>query len=685
MRKINLFSRIPANIIDFSLFFICFSSIIIYFVSLFSHHFNVWTSLFSFLVTIICYFLIPKKQNEKNNLFSFSNIIAATFIVLYVLIVGYAISPLTTTQKVGNDEFLRYVGIGDYYKHSYVITSLRETGIPPKHPYFPEAKFSYYYGYYLLPASLSTIVPVSPNTILYFYILFTTVLSLLLIYRIISGTIKNNYLKIICFVTTIFGTALDIIPVFLTEKFNIKHIENWLSQVLNGQTVENIYSSLIWTPQHFLATVLCVYLIYLLYKKQFSYYIFIPIFTFVFTSSIFIALPLALWMFIAIVVYPEYRKRLIISGLVTVIIICPFFFSLKMTGSLFSWYKFIPIPNYGNPGLSEPLFAAIKFVAYFLIEHGLLFFLCLPLIIYARIPLKYKVALSIGVFLPRLITLFIRTPGVNDLSLKVIQPVTLSITLLSFILIENTKLKINKIAFVLFVSPFIISGILGNAFEFYNVWKGRKIIPYDDTKLEYSLRKLPSGYRVMALSRDEWVFLIPVLGGKLVLTPSLYDSSMYLSQRPMFSENVYYEDMGSDIFINPTSGKNQKDIVANEQNRLSKIYEFISKYPADGIIVPEKEWVKDGLNVWNQLFLDMNISFSKITPSFNLFSYQDTLTKFSKSTIVLDTKNIREHTMVDHKVKINKGAFYLFACATKDNEMLFLWNLNVSLPYLETM
>ncbi len=229
--------------------------------------------------------------------------------MLFVLAKALVISPFAFIKTTGDFKHIQITDVGDYYKHTFVVSMLKLDGIPPGHPYFPEAKLSYYFGYYLIPASLSRLFNFAPNQVFYFYSLITDLLGLLIILRIFQKYLKTYIGKVVAIPLLITGVGVNVFS------------NNGAFQLINN------YKALLFVPQHFFAACLTIGLLhYLIFDSDLigvekpKIWVTGILIAFILLSSIFVSWTLIVWLALAFYCYKQIRIFLILSGILSLIL-----------------------------------------------------------------------------------------------------------------------------------------------------------------------------------------------------------------------------------------------------------------------------------------------------------------------------------------------------------------------------
>jgi hypothetical protein len=211
-----------------------------------------------------------------------------------------------------------------------------------------------------------------------------------------------------------------------------------------------------------------------------------------------------------------------------------------------------------------------------------------------------------------------------------------------------------------------IFGFLGTAYEYSTQWKKRYVLSFYDSNLMYAIRKLPPDIRLAAIDRDEWVFKIPVLGYKPILSPSFYDSAVYASPMSHKLSDLPFEDTGQNIFIRTYSGDNQSDLNDKRQKYFDLIHQYIYDYDFDYLILSKYTWQKQAPNFWFNLFVSLGVETKDLTNEYALVSRLSLLNKLESTNITLDTSQIISLSIKNHQLQLPQGFWFLIGCANPD-------------------
>ncbi|MBI3954612.1 hypothetical protein HY333_01065 [Candidatus Collierbacteria bacterium] len=583
------------------------------------------------------------------------------FILVYLAALALIISPLLLGQKIGQFQFLRLVGIDDFYKHLYVTTALKESGIPPTHPYFPSVSLSYYYGYYLIPAAIAKIFPLFQSQILYFFIILTSLVAFLSLQKIINSLFNSKLIRLVTLPLMIIGTSLDILAIKLNPQTGYKYIENWFNQREEGLIVFNLFSSVIWSPQHFLAAALTLYLVFQLLKERPKFLFTALSLAFITLSSLFVAVIACLWLAIIFVFKSGLRKKIFFSALLSFLILLPYLVPMLNKGGLTYFYQLKPFSfiNLSN----QFVFNLVNLPLHLIVEHGLIFFL-LP-ILFALSPFRSKsgaIIIFFSIYLPSIATWFLRSRGPNDFAMKLLQPIQLSLPVLLMLIVQRLR-PLLKYSSLMIIAPFFLISSLGNLYEYKSRWQQRQVLSLEESDLLKQVRLLSADLRLAVIEREEWVFHLPVLGYKMVLSPSLYDASVYVGKRRANTSSYSFEGEGVIIFFNLLQASSVTGLVDKQNQNFARLTEYFQAYPFDGLLVKNRTWVKQGVNFWDRLFTDLKVDKRSINELYDLFDSDTLLSELKKNQIYLDDNDKLESKVVENQVFLPQGKLFLAVCS----------------------
>lgn len=647
---------------------ISLTAIILYlFLSLFGNDFRIWLLALTFSSIILLFHLKNNFQIIFNirKLISFKNLSLIFLILFFVFCKAFVISPFVLTKTTDSFRHIQITDVGDYYKHSFVVTMLKLDGIPPSHPYFPVAKLSYYFGYYLIPASFSKLFNIAPNLSFYVFSIVTDILGLLIILRIFHNFLKTYIGKLLAVLLLITGVGVNIFPeIFSKFPFPGYLINPEIFATDIGFQLINNYKAILFVPQHFFAACLSIGLIHnLIFEKKNIFFVSITT-AFIFLSSLFVSWVFILWLFLVFVFYKENRIFLIICGVFTIALLFPYLIQLTNRTNLFYLnhfqpFKFIPSENI-LVYLTNTFLTAI-------LQYGLILTI-LPFLIISKgkIFLKSNLLLILGFSLPIIITWIIRSPIYNDFSLRGLMPLQLILPLFFMKLYEQLKQKFLKIflfALILFV---ITISFLGFYLEYLRHWKSRMILHPSISQLIFEIRKIPDDIKLSAIDRDRWVEFIPSLGFKKVLSPFLFDSYVYFVGDKTL-EHGQYERQAIDLFLEPTQADNLENLVKIKNTQLENLNDFFKKYPTDKLILNNKLWVKKDINPFLVFFREVGIKLSPLTSDFTLVDYQSLVEITSKLQMVIQSDKKMNLTINNKQFPLEKGLWFISSCGEFTN------------------
>ncbi|MGB9911232.1 MAG: hypothetical protein ACPLKP_01360 [Microgenomates group bacterium] len=650
-------------------FFICLSSVFIYLFSYFwkFNHFSIIGGfLFAFLISLF-YLHFFKKNKEKEPFII--KIISLSLFLIFLMAIAFILSPLIIPVKAEGFTFLRFPGIGDYNKHLYVTGAIYNSGIPPRHPYYPSDYLSYYFGYYIIPASLSLLFKISPQLFLFFFIILTSFLSFSLIKNVIYIWVKNSFFRILSLSLIIIGTGLDIIPTIILEKIkfgNTTHIEYWAHLLGNKLMITNTSTAILWTPQHFFVSALTVYLInYLLINKKIPLFIFSIFISFILFSSSFVAFTFFFWIFLILIFERKARKDIIYSGLFSFFLSFPFilFIFKNRTYDIFN-FEFL-----ANNKLPLPKFLQILsfFIINFPIEFGIVGILTLFLgLKKIKVSNKNYQVIFLGVIIPLIIITFIVSSNWNDFGMRTILPIQLVIPIILFLLLEKIKsLKTKKFAIILIFINIIVSSI-GTLWEFYWRWKERKLFTIEESLLYLKLRQEEKSKIISTLDNSFWTSYIPVISFHSLYSPSVYDSRVYLNKK-LQEEIDEFNNFLEKTFINPSFGKSPNEII-NEKNKLFQDFpNYIKKIPPSLFILRKHNSyvIRGWLSTYHAIFEQISTP-QEYSLDFSTFNIEQVKEKINKYQIFIEQKPVKEiNPQKNNKIFLKRELYFLIGCKKK--------------------
>lgn len=633
------------------------------------------SALFSFSLSIIvCSFFLKKELKLsflelRTFLWSKDHIPSLILIVFFLLNLAWVLSPLVQTIKLGGIEFFQFPGPWDYAKHLYSITAINQKTLPPHMPFFPSITMSYYYGYYLIPASLTLLFHLPQTTVIYIYVILTDVVGLFLLLKLFSHFIQSSFLKASALAIVIFSTGWDIIPItlFRIEGFS-HHIELWTQLHKVGLTVYNTYNALLWTPQHFFAALVSLVMVYFLFfaKKQNVIFL-ILCYIFVALSSLFILITLTIWLGIIFIVYSKSRLLLLKIGISSFIFLIPYLRESLGKDNILSFYFINPFP-FVKPA-SFTLSQQINLFLTLISEYGPLIFI-FPLILFLKVRYRGKkyLAPTLALGLPILITWFVHSPEPNDFAMKLILPIQLSLAAVYVMTVEKTKNIFWKVILLIIVfSTVFISG-LGYTYEFYYRWKERKVLDYPTSQLISSIRKLSPQYSLAVVTQDEWVYYLPSLAFHSLYSPYLFDSVTYLGQGDKLKQFARYEEQTNLLISKPDIATSLPSLISIKNNHLKELSGFFGQYLYDGLLVNNFVGVKGGRNPWRDILSKIKVDSIDLTTDFTLYNRASLVQQLYNQAIVVDSNQINILIPKDRSFKLTAGIWYLAVCPEGEDE-----------------
>lgn len=654
------------------------TSIILFF-SLYFFKSNPAVITLTFLISIsISFLLIRKNLKEeikelKLNLLSKQNIPQIFLILVLIFLLARVLYPMTAVSKIDNFTLLQFNGLGDYYKHLYTMVPMIHDGIPPHHPYFPPETMSYYFGFYTIPVAFSIIFSLPPTTTLFVYVLAVYTLAFILLINLFNQYLKSWVSRFFSFLLLITGVGADVIPisaVMTKDPHNIIFNQTFLGGV--GTQIINIYTTLLQSPQHFMAAVLTIVLLHHLLREKPKILLIVAVTTYVMLSSVFISISLILWLFLAFIFHKHLRIALLKSAVFCAIILIPYFLVLSNRQNILFFYFFKPYIFI--TGLNPVFLYIVNSLVTLFLQYGPILFLT-PLIFLLRLFTKstYQkfdyLILFIGLFLPFVLTWIIKSPDFNDFAMRTTIPTQMILPLIFIRFIETSSKTIRNFLILILLVTTII-GTFSFYIEYQKAWKGRKIIDPKTSQLILGIRKLPSSTKLAAIEKEDWVYYIPPLGFKQVLNPHLREASVSTT-RKVGLDHSQYEIMAFNIFLNATTGENPPEVVSKRNIYFSQMNDYFQKYPFDLLLMDNQVWVKRGLNPYTQIFHQLNIDSIPITPNFTAFKSISLIEKLSSHKILV-SDNSQTILVKDQKLPLDKGFWFLVSCQKPNQKEVHL-------------
>lgn len=666
-------------------FFICLSSVLIYFFS-YIWQFNQISIISSFLISfLISLFYFPFfKNNFKIKENFISKFFSLFLILIFLIAIAVILSPLIITARVEGFTFLRFPGVNDYNKHLYVTGTIYNSGVPPLHPYFPLKNLSYYLGYYIIPAAISALFNITPNISLFFFIILTTILSFLLIKNVIYNWIKNLFWRLLSLTLIITGTGIDIIPTFILEKIKFgssTHIELWSHLLGNKLMVSNTPVAALWTPQHFFAGALTIYLInYLLTNKKISIPFLSVIISFIFLSSSFIAFTLIFWLFLIFIFKIKLRKKLLIIGIISLLLSLPFILFIFRNPT----YNIFQLGVLSNSKLVFPkIFQILSFFIINLpLEFGIIGVLTLILALKnTKLRNPNHQLIFLGLTIPLTLIIFITSVNWNDFGMRTILPVQLVIPIVLASLLERMKtFKVRSIIVALILINILFSSI-GLLWEFYWRWKERKLFTIEESLLYLKLRQEEKTKIVSTLDTSFWASYIPVFSFHPLYSPSLHDSRIYLDEKTK-EEIDKFNNFLEKNFTNPMIASTPQEIISQRNEALKIFPKYIKTIPSSLFILRNHNVLKGWLNTYKSLF-DKISNASEYSLDFSTYNLEEIKEKIDSYKIFIDGKSrISINPQKTNKIFLSKDLYLLVGCKkeNKSQEIEILNRYLFSLP-----
>ncbi len=624
--------------------------------------------LFTFL---LIYLEKPNFKKSINFIFNWKSLCLLIPVFFIILVFGFVLSPLIKHASVDGHEVLGLTALGDYYKHLYVLSAIKDNGLPPHHPFFPSANLSYYYGYYLIPAAVSSVFGLDLSKVFFAYLLFTTFIVLFLAVQLGSIIFRTWYQRLLSLILFIFGTGLDIVPTLIQAKsgnLTANHIEFW-SQVLNlsNYLVNNLYTALLWVPQHTLPSliILVTGLSIILEEKTRLAWLILTIW-FCVISSTFVSVTLIIWLGLAFIFIKKSRPTLFVAGLISVCLLFPYLKELTGRTSILSFgfymtpFKYLPfLPQWANYGLT------------FFTEYGLIL-LALPIFIFIY-GKKYSfktTLISLGILLPILIGLFVKSSGFNDFSMRSVLPSQMALPfLMAFTLGDIKKYTWKIYVFLLLLLSFIPS-MTGFFYEIHFKLIDRGVIDWPTSELLINLRKTPIS-NLATISNEDWVFLIPSYGYQPVYSPRLFDSFGYLSESGT-KLHFEYANIVNNLFIYPTLGQNLLGVSNSQQEKFLQLEKFFIDQEKLKFIISRSKGAKSGLNPWFQIFELLKIENKNFASNFRLINGFDISKALKSELIFVETNKTSKIFINNNTFDLSRGLWLIAGCNSYEQSHLRL-------------
>lgn len=606
------------------------------------------------------YLHFPKKPIQ--------HLLPLSLVLFFLLALAFILSPLIFTQTLDQTTFLRFPGIGDYYKHVYTIVGIITKGLPPLNPYFPGSSMGYYYGYYLIPAAISSFFSLSPSLVLFYWVLFTTAIFLISFYLLTLKYFKHSLHRLLALAALIFGLGLDIWPLLFSQPNSTAHIEVWSQFYKLEFVVNNTYTALIWVPQHVLASIFALAIVHQLLSKKPNLIFLSLAFPFIFLTSIYVSLPLVLFTFLYFIFYSRFRRQLIFLGLYSFLLLLPYLSQLTQRGSTLGFYHYQPFPFFTH-SFSFYLNTLLSLV----FDYGFIFllfpfFFFLP---HRKIPLRLSLIFFTIYTFFFFIIFFLRSYAFNDFAMRSQLPLQIGFLILFFLFLTCLKLKLHRRLLLLLFTLNLLFSSPGFFYEIYHRWQDRLLLDPYTTQLNLALRTYPPQTIFAAIDRQDWVSYIPTLGFHPVISPSLYDAGVYFSG-PEGERHGQFEQLGINLFNRTTMASDSASLIQTQDQLFSKLHQYFSYYPFDYLILDSRVWVKQGVNPWLIVFQQLNLPLTQITPVYRLISQSDLLKALSHTQISLNQSQAKTLKITDHQLPLPQGLWFLSSCDTKNGVNLKL-------------
>lgn len=626
--------------------------------AVFGHDANIWIT--SIAIGVLISFAILRniflpQILEIKQIINFKNLPLLFILALFLLAKAFVISPLVVTKSIDNFTHIQITGVGDYYKHTFVVSALSQDGIPPKNPYYPISQLSYYFGFYLIPAGASRILDIPPNISLYVWTILTDAISLFILFCLITALVKNYFLKFAALTLLVTGFGIDSISIIASKTAIFSEIlPPEIFDRGKGLQLINNYTAFLYVPQHFLAASLSLGLIYNLLKKKINLAHVSILSSYIFLTSLFVVITLSFWLLLLFIVNKSKRVFLAKAGILALILTAPYLLQLSGRENLLYFYRFKPFSF-----IPEDAYLAftINSLLSALVSYG-------PAALLAGILLKNtsrkNIPLAIGLTSPVIATWFIRSPVFNDFSMRTLMPIQLILPVLIMLRLERDFPRTQKLFISLLCLLAAIIGLSGIFLEYSSHWKSRQFLDPKDSELIFQIRKLPKSMTISSFENARWVELTPSLGFKKIFSPFLFDSYVYFVG-DLGQAHGLYERQALDLFQEPFEGENISDLIDEGNIRLQTLKKFIENTKADQIVVSNKLWVKQDVSPWVYIFRSMNVKNTALTPHYTLFDRADILSKLTTFSIKIENKP-EKINIQDHKFYLTQNLWFISYC-----------------------
>ena len=507
------------------------------------------------------------------------NIKYLLIVIPLVLISAILISPLVRSVKGGDIEFVNKYSVTDYYKHIYTATAINSGHITPVHPYYPIGSYVYYLGYYFLPTFFVKLHLFSLGQIFFVYSIVTGVLAWLSIISVLVQHVKLWRNRVLSIIFLAYGQGLDIWPTIIHNKEGYgKLIELWSINDLIGLRVDNVFTSYLWTPQHFFAAAVALIALNLFFLNK-GRLLSGVLLGYVLISSVFVGIFLIVGLISIFLLRNTKLKNLVIVIALGFIMSMPMVSRMIGNGGIFQFYV-VGGFNFGYIPVINLLLTLIS-------EYGLVLIMMPIWIFWVRRRILKSIKIILLGCLPILLTWVVKTKGFNDFAIRgTLLWQIISIIFLGYILekIEGRKKKV--LLLLILVNLFV--SLLGYNYEI----QSRRSELYERLGPEESLLintlKDHSDKKFMAIGREEWIFMTPIVVGKPILTSSLYDAGQYLGSAYGYEHSIY-EATENRIFFTEISGDSINSVLKEMDLRWKDFGRFFKLGNSDWLIVDNRD------------------------------------------------------------------------------------------------
>ncbi|MCX6357133.1 MAG: hypothetical protein NT045_04525 [Candidatus Aureabacteria bacterium] len=199
--------------------------------------------------------------------------IAFCVILLVTLFFVYRAYSCCFFPNVGRDSIAYMAETGDFKKNLAFTGALLSTGYPPVNPFFALKKLTYYFGYHLPIAMLSSISGGTVGLLQGWgiYIVITSALFVGMAYLLSRSWIRCTCGVVIALLCMTVAFGLDILPMRYFGILGYNHIDRWsgsMGEFGDIPLVNTFYSLFIWVPQHLFGASILLLVVMLIKEMQ---------------------------------------------------------------------------------------------------------------------------------------------------------------------------------------------------------------------------------------------------------------------------------------------------------------------------------------------------------------------------------------------------------------------------------